>query len=190
LLAGQKSHAEIRRWLFLDSETVTIYVFLPPFFLWSSRACAPRPRWSNVTGSDADRSPPSPRAHHVAAVVDDGLFVAGGTGVSGLLSDLWRRGNASSSSASKGWMLLAVGPGASLMSAGPARPHGANIVVSPWGVLSLGGMLLGTGVGEASNVRVLDPVSKLWHTVPVDHDGEVIGYSRPMGRYNPPRFPC
>ncbi len=159
-----------------------------PVFLWS-RACTPRRRWSNVTGSDADRPPPSPRARHTAAIVDDGIFIAGGTGVSGALSDLWRRGNASSSSFSRGWTLLAVSPGASLVSAGPSRPHGANIAVSPWGVLSLGGMRQGAGVGAMSDVWVMDPVSKLWRTVPLGHDGDGddgIGSSRPAGRYETP----
>lgn len=173
-----ESHAATRKMPFLASETETVCCFP---FLWC-RACTPVIcRWSNVTGSDG-RSPPSPRVHHTAAVVDEGYFISGGTGNSGALTDLWRRGNASSASASNGWTLLAVGPGASLVSAGPTRPHGANIVVSPWGVLSLGGMLQGSGVGTTSDVWVLDPVSKLWRSVPVDRDVDGSASSRPTGR--------
>lgn len=127
-------------------------------------------RWSNVTSTEG-RSPPPPRAHHTAAVVDGGFFVAGGTGAMGALSDLWRRGNSSSPSTSKGWTLLAEGSGAQLTPTGPMKPHGASIMVSPWGVLSLGGMRQGSGVGATSDLWVLDPVSKLWRSVSCGEDG-------------------
>ncbi|CAM9246405.1 unnamed protein product [Ectocarpus sp. 6 AP-2014] len=129
-------------------------------------------RWINVSG---DARPPA-RARHTAAVVDGGLFVSGGTGSFGALSDLWRRGEASSE-----WMILAEGPGVPLASTGPYNPHGASVMVSPWGMLSIGGMLPGRGVESASGVWVLDPVSKRWR--PVNDDGGVDA-SSPVGRYS------
>lgn len=142
------------------------------------RAFARLRRWINVTG---DARPPA-RARHTAAVVDGGLFVSGGTGSFGALSDLWRRGEASSE-----WMILAEGPGVPLASTGPLNPHGASIMVSPWGMLSIGGMLPGRGVESASGVWVLDPVSKRWRSV--NGDGGVDA-SSPVGRQddNPPFF--
>ncbi|CBN74811.1 conserved unknown protein [Ectocarpus siliculosus] len=137
-------------------------------------------RWINVSG---DARPPA-RARHTAAVVDGGRFVSGGTGSFGALSDLWRRGEASSE-----WMILAEGPGVPLASTGPYNPHGASIMVSPWGMLSIGGMLPGRGVESATGVWVLDPVSKRWHSV--DGDGGVDA-SSPVGRQddNPPFLFC
>ncbi|CAM9312927.1 unnamed protein product [Scytosiphon promiscuus] len=131
-------------------------------------------RWNNVTSS-VERSSPAPRAHHVAAVVDGGLFISGGAGMLGAMSDLWRRGDTSSE-----WTLLAEGPGAPLVSTGPFTPHGASMVVSPWGLLSIGGMTQGTGVGAASELWVLDPVSSMWRSV----SGDGGPMPRPAGRYD------
>lgn len=135
-------------------------------------------RWVNVTG---DARPPA-RVRHTAAVVDGGFFVSGGTGSFGTLSDLWRRGEDSSE-----WMILADGPGVPLASTGPFNPHGASIMVSPWGMLSIGGMLQGSGVESTSDVWVLDPVSKRWRSVYADGG---VNASSPVGRQDdtPPSF--
>ncbi|CAM9161625.1 unnamed protein product [Ectocarpus fasciculatus] len=130
-------------------------------------------RWVNVTTGDA--RPPA-RVRHTAAVVDGGFFVSGGTGSIGTLSDLWRRGEALTE-----WIVLAEGPGVPLASTGPFNPHGQSTIVSPWGLLSIGGMLQGSGVGSTSDVWVLDPVSKRWRSV--DGDGGV-NASSPVGRYS------
>lgn len=101
-------------------------------------------------------------------------------GAIGAFSDLWRRGNASSVSSSIDWTILAEGPGSSLGSAGPSNSYGSNVLVSPWGVLSLGGMLHGSGVGQKMEVWVLDSVSKLWRSVAADGGGDLASW--PMGR--------
>eukprot|EP00903_Cladosiphon_okamuranus_P009839 g9351.t2 len=137
-------------------------------------------RWSNISRTEAE-SHPQPRNHHAAAVADGAIYISGGLGTTGALSDLWRRGNASSASTSIGWTILAEGPGSSLGYVGPTNSYGANFLVSPWGVLSLGGMLQGSGVGRHPEVWVLDMVSKLWH--PVVAEGGHDTASWPTGRY-------
>lgn len=79
-----------------------------------------------------------------------------------------------------GWTLLAEGSGSSLGFTGPTNSYGANVLVSPWGVLSLGGMLQGSGVEPKMEVWVLDPVSKLWRSVAAEGGGDVASW--PTGR--------
>lgn len=98
----------------------------------------------------------------------------------GAFFDLWRRGNASSASSTIGWTLLAEGSRSSLGYAGPTNSYGANVLVSPWGVLSIGGMQQGNGVGPKLEVWVLDAVSKLWRSIAADGDGDSASW--PMGR--------
>lgn len=132
-------------------------------------------RWSNST-SDEHLQPP-PRTRHAAAVVDGALYVSGGTGNSGALNDLWRSKNTSTQS---GWTLLAEGPGVPLFSsAGRMKPHAASVLVSPWGLLSVGGMVQGGGVGTVPGVWAIDPVSKLWRDVPIENGVA----SPPLGRW-------
>lgn len=121
---------------------------------------------------------PPARVSHAATVVDGSLFVSGGTGKSGALLDLWRSNNISATTQS-GWTLLAEGPDVPLSSVGPMKPHGASVLVSPWGLLSVGGMLQGKGMGAVPAVWAIDPLSKLWVDVPVE-DGAA---SSPTGRW-------
>lgn len=79
-----------------------------------------------------------------------------------------------------GWTLLAEGSGSSLGFTGPTNSYGANVLVSPWGVLSLGGMLQGSGVEPKMEVWVLDPVSKLWRSVAAEVGGDIASW--PTGR--------
>lgn len=137
-------------------------------------------RWSNISSSEAGSQQPQSRNHHRAAVVDGAIYISGGTGTTGTISDLWRRGNASSASSSIGWTLLAEGRDSSLGYTGPTYSYGANVVVSPWGVLSLGGMRQGSGVGPEMEVWVLDAVSKLWRPVTAKGGGDMA--SSPTGR--------
>lgn len=131
-------------------------------------------RWSNITGNE--HLSPSPRLHHIAAIVDEGFYVSGGTGKSGALFDLWRRGEITTASLAD-WVLLAEGSNVPLASAGPMKPYGASVLVSPWGLLSVGGMLQRGGVGMGSDIWVVDPVSKLWRSVSIGN-----GSSLPAGR--------
>ena len=132
-------------------------------------------RWSNTT-SEQHSLPPA-RVSHTAAVVDGALFVSGGTGKFGVLLDLWRSNNISSTTQS-GWTLLGEGPDVPLSSFGPMKPHAASVLISPWGLLSVCGMLQGKGVGAVPDVWAIDPVSNLWRGVPIE-DGVT---SSPTGR--------
>ena len=126
------------------------------------------PRWTNATPTD-QRLLPSPRVHHTAVSFDGALFVSGGMGVSGALFDLWRRGNISSGTLGRGeWLLLSEGYKVPLASGGPFKPHGASVLVSPWGIISAGGITQGReGRKGELDAWVLDPVSKLWRPVSV-----------------------
>lgn len=75
-------------------------------------------------------------------------------------------------------MLLAEGSDVPLKPVGPMKPQGASMLVSPWGVLSVGGMAQGIGVGVRPNVWVIDPVSKRQYLVSVQGGTA----SLPMGR--------
>lgn len=59
------------------------------------------------------------------------------------------------------------------------KPHAASMLLSPWGLLSVGGMVQGKGVGAVPDVWAIDPVSKLWRGVPIE-DGVT---SPPAGRW-------
>lgn len=106
------------------------------------------------------------------------MFVSSGTGKFGALLDLWRSNNISSATQS-GWTLLAEGPEVPLSAVGPMKPHAASVLISPWGVLSVGGMVQGKGVGVVPDVWAIDPVSQLWRDVPIE-DGVT---SPPTGRW-------
>lgn len=136
-------------------------------------------RWSNTSVSEAEPQP-QPRNHHMAAVVDGAIYISGGIGTTGALSDLWRRGNASAVSNGIGWTLLAQGSGSSLGDTGPSNSYGASVLVSPWGVLSFEGMLQGSGVGAKVEAWVLDAVSKLWHSIAVEGGSDTASW--PTGR--------
>lgn len=134
-------------------------------------------RWNNTTSASQMPSP-APRTHHTAAFVDKALFVSGGTGSSGALFDLWRWNNMSSTDyQSVGeWLLLAEGHHVPLSSSGPFKPHGATVLVSPWGMLSVGGLVQDRVIKKGMNAWVIDPVSKLWRPVTVS--------MRPTARYH------
>lgn len=83
-----------------------------------------------------------------------------------------------SATTQRGWTLLAEGPDVPLSSLGPLKPHAASVLVSPWGLLSVGGMLQGKGVGAVPAVWAIDPVSKLWRNVPIED-----GATSPTGRW-------
>ncbi|CAM9103761.1 unnamed protein product [Laminaria digitata] len=123
-------------------------------------------RWVRNTTSEEHTLPP-PRVRHTAAVVDGSMFVSSGTGKFGALLDLWRSNNISSATQS-GWTLLAEGPDVPLSAVGPMKPHAASVLISPWGVLSVGGMVQGKGVGVVPDVWAIDPVSQLWRGVPIE----------------------
>lgn len=136
-------------------------------------------RWINMT-SAAERSSPAPRTHHTAAFVDKALFISGGTGSSGALLDLWRRNNISSTYQPGGeWLFLSEGYHVPLASSGPFKPHGATVLVSPWGILSMGGLAQDRVKERGMDTWVIDPVSKLWRPVTVNDVG-----MRPVTRYH------
>lgn len=130
-------------------------------------------RWDNTT-SAGQRPSPAPRTHHMAAFVDKALFVSGGTGSSGALFDLWRRNNMSSTYYQSGgeWLLLSEGYHVPLASGGPFKPHGASVLVSPWGILSIGGLAQDRVMKRGMDAWVIDPVSKLWRRVTVNDVGK------------------
>lgn len=109
------------------------------------------------------------------------MAASGGTGSSGSLSDLWRRSNVNNTdSASSEWMLVAEGSDVTLGPRDSKNAYGSTMLLSPWGILSMGGMLRAMGVGPRTETWILDPVSRRWSVMPVE-EREIEAHS-PRGR--------
>lgn len=65
------------------------------------------------------------------------------------------------------WTLLADGLDVPLAISSPLKPHGASIIISPWGLISMGGIGQSRWSKEEFGVWVEDPVSRLWRHVPI-----------------------